>query len=103
MSTRAITSLAGVRSRSDRILIVTFQGNAATSVVVTYAPTNASKKETVKGYNADIRRYVESVSVHNIFVMLGDFNKKNYNQAMPHTHTTNNKGIKNRYCIQYAQ
>ena len=41
-----------------------------------YASTNASKMETVEGYYADLRRAIDSLPVHNILVILGDFNAK---------------------------
>ena len=87
-------SLAGVRSHSERIMIATFQENPATSVTVTYAPTNASKMETVEGYYADLRRAIESLPVHTMLVILGDFNAKlgPSDAAYSHHEKTNKSG-----------
>ena len=86
----AMKLLAGVISHSERIMIATFQGNPATSVIVKYALTNASKMEIVEGYCADLRRAIESLPVHNILVILGDFNVKLGPHAMPPTQTMKN-------------
>ena len=88
LSTTAKKSLTGVRSHSDRILIATFQGNPATSVIVTSykrSKIKQSKMETVEGYYADLRRAIKSLPVHNLSFCVTFM--QNWDQAMPRIHT----------------
>jgi exonuclease III len=43
LNTHAKASLASIKAYNNRILIANFQGNPATTVIVTYCPTNVAK------------------------------------------------------------
>ena len=44
LNTRAKDALASIRPYNDRILIANFQGNPATTIIVTYCPTNVAQE-----------------------------------------------------------
>ena len=56
LNKRSINSLCEVISHSERILISTFHGNPATSILIIYSPTNASKDEVINKFDDELRR-----------------------------------------------
>ena len=47
LNNRSRSSLSEIIPHTDRILISTFQGNPATSIIVIYSPTNSSEDEVI--------------------------------------------------------
>ena len=76
LSPRTYDSLASVRPHSNRILIVTFQGNPATTVITTYCPTNVVNEDIIEGHYDNLRRAVDSIPAHNVLLVVGDFNAR---------------------------
>ena len=68
LNKRSINSLCEVISHSERILISTFHGNPATSIIIIYSPTNSSEDE--------VRRAIETIPQHNVLIIIGDFNAR---------------------------
>ena len=86
---------------SERILLASFEGNPVISVVVCYAPTEASEKEDKDDFYSKLNCLIQDIPSHNMLVLLGDFNARlgidNYNpesrtigQFLYHSQTNNN-------------
>ena len=76
MNTRAKGALASIRPYNDRILIANFQGNPATSIIVTYCPTNVAKDDVTEGHYDCLRRAIDSIPAHNQLMVVGDYNAR---------------------------
>jgi len=76
LSKRARKSLKEVVHNTDRILLSTFHGNPATTVIVGYGPTNSSDEETAEEFYENLKRVIESVPEHNLLIVMGDFNAR---------------------------
>ena len=72
---RAQKALGEVKSISNRILMATFQGNPATTVIVAYSPTSTQgNEEEVENFYTNLREATKTTPKHNMLVILGDFN-----------------------------
>ncbi|XP_072047147.1 uncharacterized protein [Amphiura filiformis] len=74
LSSSAKSSLASVTQHTDRILAANFQGNPATTVIVTYCPTNVDNEDNIEAHYDNLRRAIDSIPAHNVLVIVGDFN-----------------------------
>ncbi|XP_038053581.1 craniofacial development protein 2-like [Patiria miniata] len=74
LSRRARKALQSVNSLSPRVLVATFDGNPATTVVVASSPHNHSEEADVEQFYLDLRAVAEQVPVHHFLTFLGDFN-----------------------------
>ncbi|XP_072048646.1 uncharacterized protein [Amphiura filiformis] len=74
LSANANASLAGVVPHTERILVANFQGNPATTVIVTYCPTNVEDEDKVEDHYDNLRRTIDSIPAHNVLMVIGDFN-----------------------------
>ena len=72
----AKNSLASVRSYDDRILIANFQGNPATTVIVTYCPTNIVEDNITQNHYDNLRKTIDSIPAHSILIIVGDCNAR---------------------------
>ena len=55
LNKRSINSLCEVISHSERILISTFHGNPATSIIFIYSPTHSSEDEVINKFYDELR------------------------------------------------
>lgn len=76
LNTHAKDSLASVRPHTDRILIVNLQGNPATTIIVTYCPTNVVDEAIIEKHYDNLRRAIDSIPAHNLLMVVGDFNAR---------------------------
>ena len=76
LNNRALRSLASIKPHSDRTLIVNFQGNPATTVVITYCPTNVADEDIVEEHYNILRGAINSIPAHNLLLVVGDFNAR---------------------------
>ena len=76
LNNMAFRSLAGVTSFTQRILIMNFAGNPATTVIVTYAPTEAADSEIAEEHYKNLLKAIKTVPAHNLLVIIGDFNAR---------------------------
>ncbi|XP_019623440.1 PREDICTED: craniofacial development protein 2-like, partial [Branchiostoma belcheri] len=76
LSTKAFNSLAKVTPFNGRILIVSFQGNPVTTIIVTYCPTNVADEDIISEHYDSLRRAIQSVPAHNLLMVVGDFNAR---------------------------
>ena len=74
LNKRSINSLCEVISHSDRILMSTFHGNPATSIIVIYSPINSSEDEVINKFYDELRRAIETIPHNNFLIIIGDFN-----------------------------
>ncbi|XP_072022604.1 craniofacial development protein 2-like [Amphiura filiformis] len=74
LSSSTKSSLASVTQYTDRILANNFQGNPATTVIVTHCPTNMNNEENIEAHYDNLRRAIDSIPAHNVLVIVGDFN-----------------------------
>ncbi|XP_072023006.1 craniofacial development protein 2-like [Amphiura filiformis] len=74
LSSSTKSSLASVTQYTDRILANNFQGNPATTVIVTHCPTNMNNEDNIEAHYDNLRRAIDSIPAHNVLVIVGDFN-----------------------------
>ena len=65
-------ALADVEAFHNRIIIVHFNGNPATTLIVQHSPTEGS--EYVEEHYVNLANAINSVPKHNVLLILGDFN-----------------------------
>ncbi|XP_072039109.1 craniofacial development protein 2-like [Amphiura filiformis] len=101
LNKNAKNSLASVRSHNNRILITNFQCNPATTVIVTYCPTNVADEDIVENHYDSMRRAIEFISAHNLLIVMGDFNARVGLEDTKFTYhdTTNRNG---KYLVELA-
>jgi len=94
LSKRSMKSLKEVTSHSNRILLCTFHGNPATTVITVYGPTNTSDEETAEQFYNDLKCVLDSVPEHNVLTIIGDFNARVGEDSVkyPFHQTTNRNG-----------
>ncbi|XP_072046861.1 uncharacterized protein [Amphiura filiformis] len=62
LSANTKASLAGVVPHTERILVANFQGNPATTVIVTYCPTNVEDEDKIEDDYDNLRRAIDSIN-----------------------------------------
>ena len=85
ISKRAKRALLDAKRITDRILRVEFDGNPKTTVLVAYAPTNATEQRVVEEFYSDLRNTLQDIPAHNFVTILGDFNARIGPEVAPHT------------------
>ncbi|XP_071480868.1 craniofacial development protein 2-like [Diadema antillarum] len=84
---------------SHRILKATFNGNPRLTVFAVYSPTEGDSIEHAEEFHEELCRAVTSTPMHNILLVLGDFNahlsKENKEDTSwyYHNHTNRNGGL----------
>ena len=76
LNKRSINSLCEVISHSERILLSTFHGNPATSIIIIYSPTHSSEDKVINKCYDELRRDIETILQHNVLIIIGDFNAR---------------------------
>ena len=76
LNAHAKSAMSRVTSFSDRILIVNFCGNPATTIIVTYCPTNVADEDITEAHYNRLGRAIESIPTHNVLMVIGDFNAR---------------------------
>ena len=61
LSKRAQKSLKEVVPHTNRIILATFHGNPATTIIIVYGPTNSSDMETAEEFYRSLKPAIESV------------------------------------------
>jgi len=85
LSKRAKKSLKEVVPHTNRIILATFHGNPATTIIIVYGPTNSSDMETAEEFYRSLKRAIESVPEHNVLLIVGDFNARLGEDGAKHT------------------
>ena len=99
LNKRSINSLCEVISYSERILISTFHGNPATSIIIIYSTTNSSEDEVINKFYDELRRAITTIPHHNVLLIIGDFNARIWIDDGNFTYhqDTNKRCIINKY------
>ena len=74
ISREAYRTIKLVRSFSDRILLVSFDGNPALTAISAYSPTECAEQVVAEQFHEVLRGAVHEVPAHNVLVVLGDMN-----------------------------
>ena len=69
-------AFSSIQKFSDRVLLTNFEGNPKTSVIVTCSPTNVADETLVDQFYDDLRKAIDSVPMHNVLLVIGDFNAR---------------------------
>ena len=88
--------MSEIISHTDRILIATFQGNPATSIIVIHSSTNTSEDEVIDRYYEERRGSIEIIPQHNVLAIIGDGNVrigKDDGTFTYHQHTNRNGSL----------
>ena len=88
--------MSEIISHTDRILISTFQGNPATSIIVIYSHTHSCNDEVIDRFYEELRRVIESIPQQNVLAIIEDFNVrigKEYGTFTYHQHTIRNGSL----------
>ena len=85
LDVQARKSLLKAKSISRRIMIVEFDGNPKTTVIVIYSPTNCADEDEMEVFYNDLRTTLLNVPAHNFVVCLGDFNARLGHEVAPYT------------------
>ncbi|XP_072025084.1 craniofacial development protein 2-like [Amphiura filiformis] len=83
------------------IVIANFQGNPATTGIVTYCPTNVADEDAVENHYDSMRIAIESIPAHYLLIVMGDFNARVGLEDTKFTHhdTTHRNG---KYLVELA-
>ena len=63
-----------VKSYTKRILLVSFTGSPALTVICVYSPTEGSDAEEAIGFHQDLRAAIHEVPAHDVLLVVGDLN-----------------------------
>mgnify|MGYP000511740156 CR=1 FL=1 len=74
---RIADCLAIIDKISERIIMARLQGNPKTVIICAYAPTEATKDESVKDkFYDDLENAIRSIPPHTVIIAAGDFNAR---------------------------
>ena len=92
LSKQAEKSISEVTSVNQRILVVTFNGNPATTVIANYAPVEGS--EDSEAHYQKLTETANGIPKHRLLIEVGDFNAHLGNADVPYTYhqSTNSNG-----------
>ena len=74
LNPKAYKSLNNIEKISPRIVVATFNGNPATTVISCYSPTNVSEEQDVITFYDELSALTHHVPKHNVLVVAGDLN-----------------------------
>ena len=90
LSPKALKCLNSIEKISPRIVVATFNGNPATTVISCYSPTNTSDEQDVINFYDELSALSHHVPKHNLLVVAGDLNaqlEKNFPTMKNQTET----------------
>ena len=70
----SFNSLVSVTLVSKRIMIVNFNGNPQTSIIVCYSPTSVSDPMEIDNFYDILNSATKQIPKHNVLIISGDFN-----------------------------
>ncbi len=71
-----VPAIRSMENISSRILVVHFEGNPRTSIVVVYAPTEMATADEKDLFYKDLSDTIINIPPHRLVVVLGDFNAR---------------------------
>ena len=103
LSPNAHKSLNSIETINPRILIATFNGNPATTVISCYSPTNVTTPEEREDFYVELTELTKKIPKHNVTLITGDMNARigeSDARASAYNTTTNENG---QLLLDYAQ
>ena len=88
--------MSEIISHTYRILISTFKGNHATSIIIIYSLTNSCEDKVIGRFYEELRGSIESIPQHNVLAIIGHFNArigKDDGTFTYHQHTNRNGSL----------
>ena len=76
LSPRANASLKNIEKVNSRIVVATFTGNPALSVICCYSPTNCCEDKVAEQFYEKLADVQKALPKHNVVATCGDFNAK---------------------------
>ena len=76
VSPKAYKSLNSIESVNPRILIASFNGNPAVTIISCYSPTNVALDEDKDKFYKELTLVTRAIPKHNVLLIGGDFNSK---------------------------
>ena len=67
-------ALANIDIVSKRIMIINFNGNPQTSIIVCYSPTNVCDPTEIENFYENLTSTTRQIPKHNVLIIAGDFN-----------------------------
>ena len=95
LSPKAHKALNSVETINPRILIATFIGNPAVTVISCYSPTNVSNVDGREEFYAELSELTKAVPKHSVLLIGGDMNGKigaSYAKGSVYNKNTNENG-----------
>ena len=74
LSPKALKSLKNIEKINPRIVLATFNGNPATTLISCYSPTNTSEEQDVISFYEELSALTRHVPKHNLLIVAGDMN-----------------------------
>ena len=85
------------------ILVVEFDGNPVTTVIVCYFPHNCSSEADVEQCFNNLRVAVGQVPAHNLLAVLGDFNARLGPEDVRYTYHTDDSNRNSQILVSFLQ
>ena len=76
LSPNAYKALNAIENITPRIIVATFNGNPAITVISCYSPTNVASKEDKDTFYAELTELTKSIPKHNVILIGGDMNAR---------------------------
>ena len=73
---RAYGAISLIKSYSNRILLISFDGNPRLTVITVYSPTEDKTEEVREEFHNALRKAVADVPAHHLLLVVGDLNAK---------------------------
>ena len=77
VTSKALKSLAGIKSHTPRIMQANFTGNPNCAIIIIYAPTSQATDEELDEFYNDLNQAIAATPAHTNLIVVGDFNAKN--------------------------
>mgnify|MGYP003717885329 CR=1 FL=1 len=72
----AYAAITFLRSYSNRILTVSFDGNPRLTIITVYSPTEAATDDDAENFHNDLRLAIADVPSHHLLLLIGDLNAR---------------------------
>ena len=97
LTDKAYKAITDIKSISQRILSITFDGNPKLTIITVYSPTEGTNTEAAENFHDDLRTAINQIPAHNFVMVVGDMNahlssEGEFDPRWYHHQTTNRNG-----------